>query len=72
LLHRLRCQLAELSFDPNQVVLGQIRPDFTDGRCGRKAEIAGIRASTRAGAARIEFHLYNTHDKLDALCDVLG
>lgn len=32
---------------------------------------AGIRASVRAGAVRIGFHLYNTEADLDRLIDVL-
>ena len=32
---------------------------------------AGIRASVRAGAARVGFHLYNTEDDLDRLLDAL-
>ena len=32
---------------------------------------AGIRASIRAGAVRVGFHLYNTEDDLDRLVDVL-
>jgi selenocysteine lyase/cysteine desulfurase len=31
----------------------------------RRLEAAGIRASTRAGAARLAFHLYNTDDDVD-------
>ena len=34
-------------------------------------EKAGIRASVRAGAARVGFHLYNTEDDLDRLVDAL-
>jgi selenocysteine lyase/cysteine desulfurase len=39
-----------------------------------KAELvagAGIRASIRAGAVRVGFHLYNTEDDLDRLLDVV-
>ena len=32
---------------------------------------AGIRASIRAGAVRVGFHLYNTEDDLDRLLDAL-
>ena len=32
---------------------------------------AGIRASVRAGAVRVGFHLYNTEDDLDRLLDAL-
>ena len=37
-----------------------------------KLRAAGIRASTRAGAVRVGFHLYNTEDDLDRLLDALG
>jgi selenocysteine lyase/cysteine desulfurase len=33
---------------------------------------AGIRASVRAGAVRVGFHLYNTENDLDRLLDALG
>jgi len=36
-----------------------------------KLRDAGIRASIRAGAVRVGFHLYNTEDDLDHLLDVL-
>jgi selenocysteine lyase/cysteine desulfurase len=36
-----------------------------------KLRAAGIRASTRAGAVRVGFHLYNTEDDLDRLLDAL-
>ena len=32
---------------------------------------AGIRASVRAGAVRVSFHLYNTDDDVDALVAAL-
>jgi selenocysteine lyase/cysteine desulfurase len=37
-----------------------------------KLRAAGIRASTRAGAVRVGFHLYNTENNLDRLLDALG
>lgn len=37
-----------------------------------KLRAAGIRASTRAGAVRVGFHLYNTENDLDRLLDALG
>ena len=44
----------------------------SDRGCRRQAaEQAGIRASMRAGAVRVGFHLYNTEDDLDRLLDVL-
>jgi selenocysteine lyase/cysteine desulfurase len=36
-----------------------------------KLRAAGIRASVRAGAVRVGFHLYNTEDDLDRLFDAL-
>lgn len=37
-----------------------------------KLAAAGIRASVRAGAVRVGFHLYNTDDDLDRLLEALG
>jgi selenocysteine lyase/cysteine desulfurase len=37
-----------------------------------RLELAGIRASVRAGAVRVGFHLYNTEDDLDRLVDMLS
>ena len=37
-----------------------------------KLQRAGIRASIRAGAVRVGFHLYNTENDLDRLLDALG
>jgi selenocysteine lyase/cysteine desulfurase len=37
-----------------------------------KLRAAGIRASVRAGAVRVGFHLYNTENDLDRLLDALG
>ena len=36
-----------------------------------KLRVAGIRASTRAGAVRVGFHLYNTENDVDRLVDTL-
>jgi len=36
-----------------------------------KLRAAGIRASVRAGAVRVGFHLYNTEDDLDRLLTAL-
>jgi selenocysteine lyase/cysteine desulfurase len=41
-------------------------PDAAD-----KLRAAGIRASIRAGAVRVGFHLYNTEDDLHRLLDAL-
>jgi selenocysteine lyase/cysteine desulfurase len=37
-----------------------------------KLRTVGIRASTRAGAVRVGFHLYNTENDLDRLLSALG
>ena len=37
-----------------------------------KLRRAGIRASVRAGAVRVGFHLYNNESDLDRLLDALG
>jgi selenocysteine lyase/cysteine desulfurase len=37
-----------------------------------KLRAAGIRASVRAGAVRVGFHLYNTENDLDRLLDAVG
>ncbi|MGV0740864.1 aminotransferase class V-fold PLP-dependent enzyme [Mycolicibacterium sp. XJ870] len=42
-----------------------------DGAADRLQQ-AGIRASMRAGAVRVGFHLYNTEDDLDRLLDALA
>ena len=43
----------------------------TDGALERLTA-AGIRASVRAGAVRLSFHLHNTEDDVDAIARVLG
>jgi selenocysteine lyase/cysteine desulfurase len=40
-------------------------------RAAEKLSSVGIRASIRAGAVRVGFHLYNTEDDLDRLVDAL-
>ncbi len=37
-----------------------------------RLRLAGVRASVRAGAVRVGFHLYNTQNDLDRLLDALG
>jgi selenocysteine lyase/cysteine desulfurase len=37
-----------------------------------RLQAAGIRASVRAGAVRVSFHLHNTEDDVDAVARVLG
>jgi selenocysteine lyase/cysteine desulfurase len=63
LASRLR---AELSLPQEHSAIVSI-PTAAAGRL----EDAGIRASMRAGAVRVGFHLYNTEDDLDRLLDVL-
>lgn len=63
LARRLR---AELQLPPEDSAIVSI-PTAAADELGR----AGIRASVRAGAVRVGFHLYNTDDDLDRLLDVL-
>lgn len=63
LTSRLRTEL-QLPQHPSAIV--SIPTDSTDTLAN-----AGIRASIRAGAVRVGFHLYNTEDDLDRLLDVL-
>ena len=42
------------------------------GHAAEKLRAAGIRASVRAGAVRVGFHLYNTDDDLQRLLDALA
>jgi selenocysteine lyase/cysteine desulfurase len=37
-----------------------------------KLRAAGLRASVRAGAVRVGFHVYNTDEDLERLLDALG
>jgi selenocysteine lyase/cysteine desulfurase len=63
LAHRLR---AELHLPQQDSAIVSI-PTAAADELGR----VGIRASIRAGAVRVGFHLYNTDDDLDRLVDVL-
>ena len=63
LASRLRTEL-QLPQEPSAIV--SVPTTSTD-----KLAEAGIRASIRAGAVRVGFHLYNTEDDLDRLLDVL-
>jgi selenocysteine lyase/cysteine desulfurase len=63
LASRLRMEL-QLRQEPSAIV--SIPTTSTE-----KLSDAGIRASIRAGAVRVGFHLYNTEDDLDRLLDVL-
>jgi selenocysteine lyase/cysteine desulfurase len=45
---------------------------FPAGQASDALEKAGIRASLRAGATRVGFHLYNTDSDLDRLLEALG
>lgn len=64
LANRLR---AELDLPPSDSAIVSLPiADAAD-----KLASAGIRASVRAGAVRVGFHLYNTDDDLDRLVDAL-
>ncbi|MDT5069310.1 MAG: hypothetical protein QOK02_5465 [Mycobacterium sp.] len=64
LANRLR---AELELPPSDSAIVSLPiADAAD-----KLANAGIRASVRAGAVRVGFHLYNTEDDLDRLVDAL-
>jgi selenocysteine lyase/cysteine desulfurase len=65
LANRLRAEL-ELPLSDSSIVSLPIA-DAAD-----KLARAGIRASVRAGAVRVGFHLYNTDDDLDRLVDALA
>ncbi|WP_422742271.1 aminotransferase class V-fold PLP-dependent enzyme [Mycobacterium sp. WMMD1722] len=66
---RLRAEL-QLAPHPSAIVSlpGAAVPTGAADRLTR----AGIRASVRAGAVRVGFHLYNTEDDLDRLLDALN
>jgi selenocysteine lyase/cysteine desulfurase len=66
LANRLR---SELGVPPVDSAIVSV-VDRLDGKADALAA-AGIRASIRAGAVRVGFHLYNTDDDLDRLVDVL-
>jgi selenocysteine lyase/cysteine desulfurase len=63
LARRLR---SELQLPPEESAIVSIPTAAAD-----RLQHAGIRASIRAGAVRVGFHLYNTDDDLDRLLDVL-
>ncbi len=63
LARRLR---TELALPPEESAIVSIPTAAAD-----ELKRAGIRASIRAGAVRVGFHLYNTDDDLDRLLDVL-
>ncbi|MDT5291519.1 MAG: hypothetical protein QOF88_6408 [Mycobacterium sp.] len=65
LANRLR---AELDLPPSDSAIVSL--PITDA--ADKLARAGIRASVRAGAVRVGFHLYNTDDELDGLVDALS
>lgn len=58
---------AELQLPPNRSAIVSLPSGDVTGRLQR----AGIRASVRAGAVRVGFHLYNTEDDLDRLVTAL-
>ncbi|KUI30571.1 aminotransferase class V [Mycobacterium sp. IS-1496] len=47
-------------------------PSARNSDAAARLQRAGIRASVRAGAVRVGFHLYNTADDLDRLLDALA
>jgi selenocysteine lyase/cysteine desulfurase len=62
---RLRSELALPQ--QNSAIVSMPMTDAAD-----RLRRAGIRASVRAGAVRVGFHLYNTEDDLDRLLDALA
>jgi selenocysteine lyase/cysteine desulfurase len=64
LANRLR---AELELTPVDSAIVSIPVSHTADALQR----TGVRASVRAGAVRVGFHLYNTESDLDRLLDVL-
>lgn len=68
LANRLR---TDIGMPQQDSAIVAIPADDTADAAGR-LQRAGIRASVRAGAVRVGFHLYNTDDDLDRLLDTLG
>ncbi|MDV3125533.1 aminotransferase class V-fold PLP-dependent enzyme [Mycobacterium sp. 21AC1] len=71
LANRLRTEIGLPQQDSAIVAIPADDTADTAGAAGR-LQRAGIRASVRAGAVRVGFHLYNTDDDLDRLLDTLG
>jgi selenocysteine lyase/cysteine desulfurase len=65
LANRLRAEL-QLPQEDSAIV------SIPSVNAAEQLKAAGIRASVRAGAVRVGFHLYNTEDDLDRLLDALS
>ena len=65
LANRLRAEL-QLPQEDSAIV------SIPSVNAAERLQAAGIRASIRAGAVRVGFHLYNTEDDLDRLLDALS
>ena len=65
LANRLRAEL-QLPQEDSAIV------SIPSENAAEQLKAAGIRASVRAGAVRVGFHLYNTEDDLDRLLDALS
>jgi selenocysteine lyase/cysteine desulfurase len=62
---------AELHLPPHPSAIVSLPGDAVAADAADRLQRAGIRASVRAGAVRVGFHLYNTEDDLDRLLDAL-
>ncbi|WP_197373375.1 aminotransferase class V-fold PLP-dependent enzyme [Mycolicibacterium baixiangningiae] len=62
---------AELDLPPNPSAIVSL-PSGRHEHAAERLQRAGVRASVRAGAVRVGFHLYNTTDDLDQLLTALG
>lgn len=62
---------AELQLPPQPSAIVSLPGDAVPTDAADRLQRAGIRASVRAGAVRVGFHLYNTDDDLDRLLDAL-
>jgi selenocysteine lyase/cysteine desulfurase len=62
---------AELDLPPNPSAIVSL-PSARHAHAAERLQQAGVRASVRAGAVRVGFHLYNTTDDLDQLLTALG
>lgn len=62
---------AELQLPPEPSAIVSLPGDVVAADAADRLARAGIRASVRAGAVRVGFHLYNTGNDLDRLLDAL-
>lgn len=62
---------SELELPPHPSAIVSLSGDAVTADATDRLARAGIRASVRAGAVRVGFHLYNTDDDLDRLLDAL-